>query len=266
MSKHIPQSTRAIINTIKQLESLRTTLKSRTKYDTAAEGIKLKKALIDVERLISNLEDIAAKTTSRRGIDIGEAKEKLAAESVKRRSGQMTSTDVCEEPVVKSDNTPKDGVMVALYPSPVAAKRLAVEGGEPRNELHLTLLYFKDGLSEREDWDKLADVVEGVLTKHTRLKGDISGAGRFVQEEKDVAWASVNLKGLLDLRADLLAAAEKAGFEVRKDYEFNPHITLAYLGKEDPFPGEIQKFNAIFSKVKIMNGEKPLRTLQLKQR
>lgn len=45
------------------------------------------------------------------------------------------------------------GGMVALYPSPESASKLAVPGGEPVGDLHVTLVYFGEDASELSSID-----------------------------------------------------------------------------------------------------------------
>src|SRR6185295_10163376 len=82
------------------------------------------------------------------------------------------------------------GVMVALYPDPVAAKQIAAQKGvtEPVDQLHLTLAFLGDSsetaLSTNKD--KLIAAIEQWATqKGTALEGEINGLGRFFHSEDD---------------------------------------------------------------------------------
>lgn len=50
---------------------------------------------------------------------------------------------------VNADGTPHTGAMVALLPSDVDVQRLALDGGEPADQLHVTMFYLGDAV----DWD-----------------------------------------------------------------------------------------------------------------
>lgn len=50
---------------------------------------------------------------------------------------------------VNADGTPHTGAMVALLPSDLDVQRLALEGGEPADQLHVTMFYLGDAV----DWD-----------------------------------------------------------------------------------------------------------------
>ncbi len=265
MAKRVPHSTRAILNTISQLKMLERTLKQRVKSGTPAGSIKVRAVIIDATNLIKQLEDIAGRTTSAAGLSIEEVKQQLSAESAKRRSGQLGSSDMCEEPVEKAAGPDLAGVMVALYPPKRLADKLAVEGGTEPKAIHCTLLYFEDKQADRDDWDLLSDAVSKVAAKHDKLKGHIAGAGRFVNEESDVAYASLDAPGINELRQDLLEAAEKAGFPVSKSHSFSPHLTTIYLDKQGRYPAPVERDPVGFSRVYVVTGDKRLSSHPLGQ-
>ncbi len=257
MSERVPQSTRAILNTIAQLHNLERVLKKKVRGNTASDALKIRMVVIEAEQLAQRLQDLASKTTAQAGQNIEQVKEKLATEASKRRAGQLGSTDVCEEPVEKAESgADLAGVMVALYPQKALAEKLAVEGGEPQERLHVTLLYFEDKAAEREDWEKLSEAVAKVVAKHEKLSGHIAGAGRFVNDDSDVAWASLDLPGLAQLRQELLEAAQEAGFPVSMSHDFTPHMTLKYLDKGEAYPAPIERTAARFGKVYVVTGDR----------
>lgn len=131
-----------------------------------------------------------------------------------------------------------NGAMVALVPSDADAKRLAVEGGEPLDQLHLTLVY----LGEADQFDE--------ATRQALID-----AGR----DTALGWSSVEAQAfapaLFNPTGDEpCAVLICSGSEVAEFYEtvladvtelvdlpddrhvpFIPHITLAYLpADEDP--------------------------------
>ncbi|MFD4855144.1 phage minor head protein [Streptomyces atratus] len=55
---------------------------------------------------------------------------------------------VSDHVTAAADGSHRQGAMIALMPTPEDAERLAVEGGEPAEELHLTLYFLGQG----EDW------------------------------------------------------------------------------------------------------------------
>lgn len=143
----------------------------------------------------------------------------LATPSIFRRARRTTA------------DADMDGAMVALFIPKETGKKLGVKGGEPLENLHITLLYFQDKSADRDDWDEVAKVVEQVANQTPALTGKISGFGVFNND--DVLWAVPTLQGLASLREKLFTACEDAGFPVSKTHDWAPHITLKYDHKGD---------------------------------
>lgn len=119
------------------------------------------------------------------------------------------------------------GVMVALmldrtYPE------LKVQGGV--TDPHITLCYIgkTEELSLAQTRTLIAVTAE-VAARHPSLRGVIKGTGYF---EEEGAWFAVpHIPGLDTLRADLADSLKQAGIPVHEDYEFTPHVTLAYTAE-----------------------------------
>jgi len=127
------------------------------------------------------------------------------------------------------------GVMVALFPSPATAKLLAQPGGEPAEDLHVTLAYLGDA-SELENVDQLQQAVGGWAATVGPLAGEVSGVGTFTAGPEPVTYASIDLPGLPAARERLLDALRGAGCDPSTDHGFTPHITLAYDAQDVPVP------------------------------
>ncbi len=129
------------------------------------------------------------------------------------------------------------GVMVALWVPADVAAALAVEGGEPAGEMHVTLAYLgkADALGAVDEATARA-AVERVAQSAVPLEGVVSGIGRFVGGEQDVIYASVDVPGLSALREQLVAELRAAGIAPADIHGFDPHITLAYVepGADSP--------------------------------
>lgn len=138
-----------------------------------------------------------------------------------------------------ADGPDLDGAMVALFiPEPVA-KTLKVRGGEPIENMHITLAYFTDKAADRDDWDEVAKIVETIANQTPPLIGKIGGYGVFQNDDSpDVLWASPNLPGLEDLRQKVVEACEDAGFNVSDTHGFVPHVTIKY-----DFKGKLPRVN-----------------------
>ena len=129
-----------------------------------------------------------------------------------------------------AEETEQTGAMVALVPAEVDA--LAVDGGDPPEQLHLTLAY----LGEAVDWSEdqraalttaLTDVLGGTVT------GKAFGHGLFNPSDPDKDPCAVYLVDSPEARelraavADVLA--NTAGLPtLPEQHEFIPHITAGY--------------------------------------
>lgn len=128
--------------------------------------------------------------------------------------------------------TEHDGCMVAFFmPDDVAAK-LALEGGEPQEELHLTLAF----IPEVPDQDKIGQI-HSLLTEMSQqrsaLAAQISGLGLFTAGEEPITYASVDAPELPDFRQQLVRRLKESGIEISEDHGYTPHVTLAYEDHRD---------------------------------
>lgn len=106
------------------------------------------------------------------------------------------------------------------------AEAIAIEGGIPASELHVTLYY---GMGGEEDLAALYDVVETVAAKMPPFEWKTSGLGRFIdpnQEGDDYIVALVDSPELAKLREELACAFRDAGIYFEQDHGFCPHISL----------------------------------------
>lgn len=141
--------------------------------------------------------------------------------------------------VIRTDA--RDGVMVAIMlPSNVAA-RLALQGGEPMESLHITLAYF--GRASDLDAQEISTIdraVRSVARQSAPLTGQVGGIGRFAasptSQGLDVVYAPVDVPGLGAFRAALAAELERSSVPARAEHDFTPHVTLAYVAPDAPLP------------------------------
>lgn len=128
-----------------------------------------------------------------------------------------------------------DGCMIALYPLPDLAQELAVEGGLPPDEMHVTIACLGD--ASDIDGDVLREVV-AQLAERQPITGWISGLARFTGGDKDVIVALVDSADLEDLRRDTLDALHARGIQPPRDHGFTAHCTITYLDPDEPSPLE----------------------------
>lgn len=137
----------------------------------------------------------------------------------------------------------QQGVMVALYPSPLVAQQLAAMPGAtiPADQLHLTLAYLGrvDDIADAQIAHALL-TVRRIAENRSALVGTVQGVGRFnatsSSDGKDVIFAIPDVLGLVELRNELAAVLQDRGVPVSNTHGFNPHLTLSYVepGSESP--------------------------------
>lgn len=119
------------------------------------------------------------------------------------------------------------GAMVALYPAPRVARSLAVDGGEPVRDIHLTLAFLGEA-GDLPDHRVLADIVRGWAASTPVLTGVVSGTGKFTAGPDPVTYASPDLPGLPAARERLVTALKAGGYAPSEDHGYSPHMTIAY--------------------------------------
>lgn len=126
------------------------------------------------------------------------------------------------------------GAMVALVPTAQTAAALAVPGGEPADQLHVTLAYLgdADALSDEEVQGLLAEVRDWA-TKTGQINGHISGYGVFDQDPP-VTYLSFDAPALPRARQDLVDRLDHAGVPADRAHGFTPHMTVAYGAANSP--------------------------------
>lgn len=140
------------------------------------------------------------------------------------------------------------GMMLAFLLDGPTAAQLAIPGGEPADDLHITLAYLGDMEEQPEDDllrphtspEKIREAIELVAADSKPIAGRITGLGRFTPAEtdEDPIIALVDVPGLVELRTMLVEFIEAAGYFIANDHGYTPHITLAYIPQDAPMPIE----------------------------
>jgi 2'-5' RNA ligase len=120
------------------------------------------------------------------------------------------------------------GVMIALMVDPSVADILAIPGGEPANNMHVTLAYLGDAVDLQNPDDLISTVKQFATDEGKPLSGKVNGLGLFTGGETTVTYANADVPGLPVLRQQLLQVLDAAGFIVDNSHGFTPHITLAF--------------------------------------
>ncbi len=128
------------------------------------------------------------------------------------------------------------GIMVAIVPPPDVANQLVQDGGEPANELHVTLAYLgktSDYTAEQLEW--LPELVGSWAARQRPVQVRIGGAGTFHNGPEHVLWASVDIPGGAQLHTSLDAFLNGHGYRLPSEHGWNPHLTLAYVDQHFRF-------------------------------
>lgn len=150
---------------------------------------------------------------------------------------------------------PATGVMVAwILPEDSYDVQLAMEGGV--TDHHLTLCFLGEAADMDTDQQRqLIGIVAEVAQRHVGLVGTIGGVGVFDSEDEAVWYAEVQIDQLAELQNDLKTSLLAAGLPVHTDYDYQPHITLAYLPAGEIEPTfDVVPFPAVISQLTIAIG------------
>lgn len=151
------------------------------------------------------------------------------------------------------------GAMAAFFLGHEAASALALSGGEPPEQLHLTLAFMGQA-ADMGDADAVLQAVREHAEGAAPLTGRVAGIGRFTnvpEGAKHVVYASVDAPGLVAYRQALVQAIEDSGGgSVDTLHDFTPHITLAYVDPEEPTPIEsVPDLELAFDAVTVALGD-----------
>lgn len=123
------------------------------------------------------------------------------------------------------------GTFVAFWLHSDEAEQLAVAGGEPPTNLHVTLCYLGD---VPEQTVRLASrIIEQIAATRGPIEARIGGVATFDEECQVYLLDSAALTGF---RAELVVALDAHGIVVDDTHGFTPHITIMYDGAEIPAP------------------------------
>lgn len=125
-----------------------------------------------------------------------------------------------------------DGAMVALIPSAEDADRLAVDGGEPADQLHCTLVYLGKAADIDDDTRQaIVDAVTAAVAGTPRVDADGFALSLF-NPHGDEPCTTLGLSGarLADVRSAVMqAVATVDGYALPEQHlPWHAHLTLAF--------------------------------------
>lgn len=152
------------------------------------------------------------------------------------------------------------GLLVALWLDEATAQAIAQPGGEPAENLHITLAIVPD-MADADDltFARIVAAVDNEAAWTPPLTGTIGGHGRFFGgEDGDVIYAAPDVPGLTELRQRVVTALTYNPTNTRPSDEhgFTPHITLAYVPTGAEMTPELPELNLRFSSVVVVAGSR----------
>jgi 2'-5' RNA ligase len=210
---------------------------------TAADVMTDEKALIMAKAVIQHVREEAAEAQRKYGhlaeleaaageeLSIRVALVERGADADQLAAAPLSADLMPAPPSVIAEAAPGDDTttmaMVALYPSPDRARKLAVPRGEKPDQLHVTLAFL--GKTEGLDFEKAKGAVESWAKATPPLAGKLSGVGHFDLGKGDtVTYRSVDLPELPAPREKLVQILDKAGTPASTEHGFTPHMSIDY--------------------------------------
>lgn len=153
-------------------------------------------------------------------------KQKPAPQEKQQEAVQLSLLDAANE---SQGNT---GVMIALMIPSDVAQQIAIAGGEPVEDLHITLGYLGDMADlDSERIGYLKSALKYFAASRQPLAGRIAGLGRFdgPEEEPSPVIALPDIPGLPAFRQQLITVLAACETPAHQNHGYTPHITLAYI-------------------------------------
>lgn len=131
-----------------------------------------------------------------------------------------------------------DGIMVALVPPQQVAEQIVQEGGQPVDDLHITLAYLgSTGDYTKEELAWLPELVGSWAARQKPLQIRVGGVGKFTNGGKGehVLYAAPDIPGGAQAHSSLAAFLTGHGYKLPSEHGWTPHMTLAYVDKHFRF-------------------------------
>lgn len=151
--------------------------------------------------------------------------------------------------------TVSTGAMLALYPDRQAAEDLAVPGGEPVEELHVTVAYL--GKAAGVDINAMMAAALRVTRNRPAIQAAVSGHARFTSgDEGDVVVALVDSPVIEQLRRDVVDALQREGITLPQEHGYTAHCTLQYLPEDADSPVDrLEPAPLTFTALTVVHGQ-----------
>lgn len=163
-------------------------------------------------------------------------------------------------PEVAAAGSGHTGAMIALVPSAEHVDRLAVDGGEPAEELHLTVMYLGEAADIPEGVRAaLHDVAAAYAASTAVIEGDGFAVNAFNPHTEDRETALVMGVGgqpLADMHAGVSGRVGKLMTAPDNHAPWVPHITFKYSDDLGEIPGLVDKLGPVtFDRLRVAMGD-----------
>ena len=138
--------------------------------------------------------------------------------------------------IADAEQAKETGGCLMLFPRQDFAQNLAIPGGEPPEDLHVTMVYFGEDMSERPSPDDLIRAIGGVADQYPPIVANAFGHAAFNPAGADPCAVYIiggsretdRPRDLGDLHNDLVAAIEPLWDLSQQHYPWQPHMTAGY--------------------------------------
>lgn len=131
------------------------------------------------------------------------------------------------------------------------------------NSLHLTLAFLGD-TSDVSMVNALKGIFD-VAEYQPIVKGQLQGLARFISGgEQDAIVLTFDAKDMPDLYQRLSGALKWQNVPRPTEHGFIPHVTIAYIGKDDPMPADtFQPIDMTITDIALVNGNETFLRVEL---
>lgn len=202
--------------------------------------------------------------TPRQSGQKGDASQGKPPGSDKRDKVSTPPGSGAKQPVKRVDGDEEHtGIMVAFLVKEDIAEQLALPNGEPAQDLHCTLAYLGDMQDVEIDdaWrERLRNLLVPIASTAQPLHGRVGGLARFApsesSDEASPVIALVNCPGLQEFRRKLVETLDGVGYHIAHDFDYTPHITLAYIDPDAPMPvADVPALPLVFDEICLVIGD-----------
>lgn len=155
-----------------------------------------------------------------------------------------------------ADVSDTDTMVCVMIPAEIA-KKVAVDGGVPPEDMHVTITFNKE--TDDKAFNQLVEDLKAWVADapiDMTLKGQIGGIGAFPSSDSDkgIPWfAPVDVPGLNTLHEQIKAVADKSA-PAAENHGYTPHMTLTYKPEGEAPPPPVPATPVEFSSIWVVRG------------